>query len=185
MVAFRRVEAHFLTRSVRTTSAGRRLARNRQGFSLLEVVLALAILVGAIAVLGELVRLGTLGAAGARDLTQAQLLCESKMAEITAGILPPDPVQYAAFEVYTDDQLESTAEWVYSIEWEATDLPGLIVIRVTVEQDLPPEHRPMSFSLARLMQEPGYVLPSEAAAEAAAASETSASTSATTSSSSP
>ncbi len=60
-------------------------------FSLLEVVLALAILVGAIAVTGELVRLGTLSAASARDLTQAQLICESKLAEITSGITPPRP----------------------------------------------------------------------------------------------
>jgi hypothetical protein len=147
----------------------------RGGFSLLEVVLALAILVCAIAVLGELVRLGTMSAAGARDLTQAQLLCESKLAEITAGILPPDPVQYAMFEAYTEDQIESTAEWVYSVELEATDLPGLVVVRVTVEQDLPPELRPATFALARLMQDPSYVLPSEAAAEAAAASDTSAS----------
>jgi general secretion pathway protein I len=62
------------------------------GFSLLEVILALAILTGAVAVLGEIVRLGIRNAQVARDTTQAQLLCESKLAEITAGIIPSDPV---------------------------------------------------------------------------------------------
>ena len=58
----------------------------RAGFSLLEVILAMAILAGAIAVLGEAGRLALRNAGYARDMAQAQLLCESKMAEIVTGI---------------------------------------------------------------------------------------------------
>ena len=54
----------------------------RGGFSLLEVILALAILIGILAVLSELVGLGVRNARVARAMTQAQLLCESKLAEI-------------------------------------------------------------------------------------------------------
>ena len=69
------------------------------GFSILEVILALAILGGSIAVLGELASRGLHNAQVAADLAHAQLLCESKLAEITAGITFPDPVQNARFDV--------------------------------------------------------------------------------------
>ena len=125
--------------------------RRSRGFSLLEVVLALAILVGAIAVLGELVRLGTVNAGSARDLTQAQLLCESKMAEISAGLILPEMVQAVPCEY--------NAEFLYSIDVQPTDMPGLVALRVTVTQDLPASHRPAEFSLLRWIQDPLLELP--------------------------
>lgn len=122
----------------------------RSAFSLLEVILALAILVGAIAVMGELVRLGTLSAAAARDLTGAQLICESKLAEISAGITPAEAVSYAEYE------LDPT--WLYSIETAPANTPGLVILRVTVVQNLAPNQRPVEFSLTRLIQDPGVEL---------------------------
>jgi len=56
-------------------------SKKRNAFSILEVILALAILTGAIAVLGELGRLGFGNANAAQDLTKAQMFCERKMAE--------------------------------------------------------------------------------------------------------
>lgn len=123
------------------------------GFSLLEVVLALTILAGAIAVLGELVRLGTVNAGSARDLTQAQLLCESKMAEVASGLLLPEVVQAVPCEY--------DPEWLYSIDIQPTEMPGLVSLRVTVTQDLLPNQRPAEFSLVRLIQDPLLVLPTE------------------------
>jgi hypothetical protein len=113
-------------------------------------VLALAILAGAIAVVGELVRVGSLSAARARDLTQAQLICESKLAEITSGIAPPDPVSGATYELDVD--------WLYSVEAVTADIPGLMMLRVTAVQNLAPEQRPVEFSLTRLIQDPSVVL---------------------------
>ena len=133
-----------------------RTARRNRGcgaFSLLEVVLALAILVGALAVLGELVSLGTRNAQRARDLTQAQLLCESKLAEITSGISPAEPVQRATFEY--------DPEWLYSIEFEQAGQEGLVAVRVTVVQDLPAEKRPAEFSLVRWIHDAGVELPEQ------------------------
>jgi hypothetical protein len=123
---------------------------NRNAFSLLEVILALALLVGAIAVSGELIRLGTLSAAAARDLTQAQLICESKMAEITSGIVLAEAISTAQYEL--------DPEWIYSVELAASDIPGLVLLRVTVAQNLLPEQRPAEFSLTRLIQDPGVEL---------------------------
>ncbi len=124
--------------------------QRRQGFSLLEVILAMSILVGAIAVTGELVRLGTLSAARARDLTQAQLICESKLGEIVAGITPAEAISAAPYEL--------DAEWLYSVEIGAIDVPGTVLLRVIVAQNLSPAQRPVEFSLMRLIQDPGVEL---------------------------
>jgi len=134
----------------------------RAGFSLLEVVLALAILTGAIAVLGELVRLGTRNAAVARDLTAAVLHAESKMAELTSGMTPPEAVQMATME--TDER------WLYSIDVSQAD-DGILAVYVTVTQNLP-SGRPMEYTLTRWIVDPDFVLAMEevaAEAEAAAA----------------
>ena len=121
---------------------------SRRAFSLLEVILALAILTGAIAVLGEIARLGLRNAQVARDKTLAQLLCESTLAEITAGITPPDPVQGAGL-VMPEDLADGPPKWLYSIERADVDEDGLVAVRVTVAQNPQVTKRPVSFALVR------------------------------------
>ena len=65
------------------------------GFSLLEIVLALAILAGALAALGEVMRLGDQNAEAAGDETQAELLAESVMSELVVGARPLENVNGA------------------------------------------------------------------------------------------
>jgi type II secretion system protein I len=125
------------------------------GFSLLEVVLALAILAGALAVIGEACRRGLDTARVARDLTYAQLICESQMSEITSGMVPPDPVDRSKVDTVSDP---SQTGWLYSVETESTEVEGLIAVRVTVVQDLPEQKRPVRCSLVRWMQDPNATL---------------------------
>ena len=80
----------------------------KKAFSILEVILALAILTGAMAVLGELGRLGFRNAKSAQDLTKAQMLCESKMAEYTSGITAPQAVSATPFDAIDQDSANST-----------------------------------------------------------------------------
>ena len=81
--------------SVRSCWWRRRMARPQySGLSLLEVMLALAILGGALAVIGELTRLGARSAETARDLTRAQRYCENKMAEVSAGLVTPQAITW-------------------------------------------------------------------------------------------
>jgi hypothetical protein len=106
----------------------------------------LAILGGAVAVAGELARIGIDSAQIARDLTYAQLLCESKMAEIAAGIEAADPVQGVSFETSSES---GDIDWLYSIESEPLDDVALIAVRVTVYKNLPPEKKPVAFAMNR------------------------------------
>ena len=119
---------------------------SNRGFSLLEVILALAILGGAIAVLGEAARLALKNAGLARDMARAQLLCESKLSEIVAGITPANPTERATFGTGTDP---NEPAWLYSIETASLEEEGLMSVRVTVTRDLPAEKHPVRFSLVR------------------------------------
>jgi type II secretion system protein I len=157
---------------MRVTSSrrsGRRSARGpRDGFTLLELILALAILCGAVAAIGELSRGGMRYAQRARDTTRAQLLCESKLAEIAAGLTAAEPQDSMPFESSED---ASDSEWLYSVEVATLDEEGLIQVRVVVTKDLPAEKRPVEVSLVRWMVDPS-IETTEAATSAESGSAT-------------
>lgn len=133
----------------------------RDGFSLLEVILALAILTGAMVVLGELVRAGLRNAQLARDLSQAQLLCQSKLQEIEAGVTPPQPVGQTA--------IPDQPGWYYSIEPASggasgsnnagggSNSGGLLMFTVTVEQSADEYQQPVKFSMTEWIRDPRQV----------------------------
>ena len=56
-------------------------------FTLLEVILAIAILAGALATLGELIRDAVRNADGTHDLMRAELLAETIMSQVQSGEL--------------------------------------------------------------------------------------------------
>lgn len=123
----------------------------KAGFSLLEVILALAILAGAIAIVGEASRQAMRNAAVARDLARAQLLCDTKLSELAAGVEDLTPIEGAVFDMTTD---ADESAWLYSIEMNPTDEEGLVSVRVTVTRDQTPEQRPVSFSVVRWFPDP-------------------------------
>lgn len=141
----------------------------RRGFSLLEIVLSLAILAGAVAVLGEISRTSLQLAQSARERSHAQLLCESKLAEITAGLVaaesqPESPWQEA------DGSLST--EWRYAVEIGSTSDADLLTVRVTVRSADTSPRRRVECSLVQWMVDPA-LNPSTVDAEAASSSSTS------------
>lgn len=165
-------------RSCRRIRAGRRAARTmRCGMTLLEVILAIAILGGSLAVLGELVRVGTRTARAARVLTTAQLLAESLVAEVTAGVTAPDPIDGVINDF-------CGLRWQYVVQIEQVDQKGLLAVAVTVREDKDASERPVSFALVRWMIDPQTECDLEEAAAAAAAASSSSSGSTSSSSAS-
>lgn len=114
----------------------------RKGISLLEVILAVAIFAAAVAVLGELTRIGSRHAQIARDLTQAQIHCETKVAEVVAGLLAAEGVSSSA--------IEDAPGWLFSVTAAPLGESGdCMAVTVTVTQDSSVARRPVSFSLTR------------------------------------
>jgi prepilin-type N-terminal cleavage/methylation domain-containing protein len=122
--------------------------RHRRGLSLLEVILAIAILGGALATIGELIRIGARNAAIARDLTTAQLYCESKMSEVAAGAVDLD--------MQGTEPLDEAGEWMCTVESAEVDQQELIGITVTVGQNPDLFARPVSFTMTRWIIDPEY-----------------------------
>jgi type II secretion system protein I len=151
----------------------------RRGFTLLEVILALAIFAGSLAVVGELVRLGARNARDTRDLTQAQLLCESTMAEVAAGMIPAQAVG--------PTPCESNPDWSYSLDVEATNAASLLSVRVTLAPTAASTRPGVQFSLVRWLVDPEQVAAAQQEAdeqaEAAAAAKSSSSSSSSSGSS--
>jgi hypothetical protein len=112
-------------------------------------MLALAILGLALAAIGELMRIGLRNAEKARDLTTAQILCETKVAEIVTGLIPAVSVSAAPIV-----DAGSGNDWQYTIETQPVGQPGLLAVRVTVQQNPEYASRPASFALVRWMIDP-------------------------------
>ena len=143
-----------------------RYRSSRRAMTLLEVILSIAILCGALAVLGELVRVGTRACRKAEMLSTAQLLADSLAAELSA--------QRTATPESTEGVIEhfGGASWTYTVDVQPGHQPELLVIAVTVSEDLAPESQPVSYSLVQWMIDPQVEIDLETAsaeAEAAAA----------------
>jgi Tfp pilus assembly protein PilV len=126
-------------------------SRRRSALSMLEVILALTVLSIAMALLGELISIGAHSGASARDLTRAQLYCESKMAEYAAGL--SIPVSVSASEYETDP------EWEYSVDVQPLAADGLIVVTVTVQEKVETNVRSVFYTMTRWMPDPNIDWP--------------------------
>jgi type II secretion system protein I len=140
-------------------SRDRSMAR-RRGLSLLEVILAIAILGMALATIGQLIRIGSRNAIMARDLATAQLYCESTMNEVAAGAIEPTS---------GSGPLDDLGEWTYDLTVESTDQENMLSVKVVVAQDTEQYARPVTFTMTRWLIDPAFV--EQAAAEEAAMKE--------------
>src|SRR3954464_3509115 len=91
----------------------------KSAFTLLEVILSLAILAGALAALGEVMRLADRSASTAEDETQAQILAASIMDELSAGSRELQSVAKSPLDTGDDPP------WLYTIETEQTQYDEL------------------------------------------------------------
>jgi type II secretion system protein I len=139
---------------------------DERGMTLLEVVLAMAIFVGSLAVMSQLVWNGSRAAVQSQLQTQALVRCEAKLAEIVVGA---SPLQ-AGSGTYTDN-----TNWSFSVTTESTQYPELMVVEVTVMHTGGSSLGNVTQTLRRWMRDPALfeaaaIAQQEAAAEAASSS---------------
>ena len=155
----RRIGAAFDVRRSSGSSAS-----PRRGLSLFEVIIALAIFMGSIAAIGQLVSTGVRGSVQARLQSQAMLRAETKMAEVVAGIIP---LHGATGGVFPDDPA-----WAWSVAVVTGPHEGLYFVEVTAAHAAATMAGNQSYSLRRLVRDPQVELDAYAKqqADAAAAS---------------
>src|SRR5437016_2247783 len=134
--------------SVVRLNAPMRPYAHRRGLSLLEVILAIAILGGSLATIGQLIHIGARNAAQARDLTMAQLYAESQMNRFASSIEIPDTVR--------DAKYDDGGMYVYSVDKSMGDITGVMAVTVTVKQAPGTSIHPVSFALSRWIADPEY-----------------------------
>ncbi len=122
----------------------------RSAFTLLEVILALAILAGSVAVLGEVMRLAGDASSRATAETRAQMIASTVLAQLRSGARELVDVVEEPFET------EDTVAWLVSvtitpIEGTIEDLNSVVI---TAAQDLEPRLQPTSYSMTVWMHTP-------------------------------
>jgi general secretion pathway protein I len=134
----------------------------RRGLSLLEVIVALAILVLAIVAINRLVDIGTDRGTDARAYTRGTRLAQGKMAEVEAGLVSVSSESEGQFE--NDD-----AAWSYKVIPEAAGPPNLYTVTVRVTRDI--QGRSIEVVLTQMIFDP-TMMGSAAQAERPATTDT-------------
>ncbi|MEX2169414.1 MAG: prepilin-type N-terminal cleavage/methylation domain-containing protein [Pirellulales bacterium] len=122
-------------------------------FTLLEVILAIAVLAIALASIGEVMRMAYQSADSAAAESEAQILAESILGELATGMRPAQAVQTAPLDLGDgrDD------EWQYSILIEPTMRDEIVMARVVVESVRENTQKPPRVELAQWFLNPDMV----------------------------
>lgn len=118
----------------------------RAGLSLLEMILALALFLGAISVVAQLAWNGQRAAIQARLRTEAVFRCETKLAELLSGAERFQTVRGVAF---SDDP-----KWTWSAQIASGQFPELLHLQVTVHHRGNNPAANAEFSLERWTRDP-------------------------------
>ncbi|MEO1526626.1 MAG: type II secretion system protein [Planctomycetota bacterium] len=105
---------------------------HRSAFSLLEMVLALAILGASLAILAQIADTGTDAAREARALVSCRMICQTKMNEELLNITYGQSPAIVVDEPVTPFDSQSTETYLYSLELANGQLDGLLAMRFTV-----------------------------------------------------
>ncbi|MFH1304254.1 MAG: prepilin-type N-terminal cleavage/methylation domain-containing protein [Planctomycetota bacterium] len=129
----------------------RKAVLNRSGLTLLEVLISLSIFLGALAAIGQLIGIGSRAALQAQLRTQAIMKCQSKLAEVLAGVQPMESVTQAAFE-------EDDDNWKWSLNVEPGAYENLLMLTVSVTYSGASEMVTTSYQLMRQVRDPAMLL---------------------------
>lgn len=119
----------------------------RPGITLIEVILAMAILLLALAAIGQLVDVGSAHGVEARFHLRGTRLAQAKLAECEAGVIPLGSNQSGTFE---DDEA-----WNWVVDAQSDTVTNLYRVTVTVSRDN--RGKKFEIKLAQLMYDPAMM----------------------------
>lgn len=96
----------------------------RDGITLMEVLVSMAVFLLAMTALARLMDIGTDAALDATFHADANRLAQSKLAEIEAGVIPPD--------LSTSGTFDAEPAWSWSMQSEPWSVPNLYTVSVKV-----------------------------------------------------
>lgn len=130
---------------------------SRAGITLFEVLVALAIFLGALAGIAQIVDTGSTAAVTGQLQSEAVLRCETTLAEIVSGVHPLESVQR---EIYPDD-----SAWSWSLTVADGPHPDVIQLTVEVVHARTNGSTDATFTMTRLIRDPQLFLDAAAAAQ--------------------
>lgn len=116
----------------------------RPGLTLIEVLLALAILLLALAAIGQLVDVGSDRGVEARFHTRGTRLAQAKLAECEAGVLDVTAGGSGTFD--------EEPEWNWTVDAQPETATNLYRVTVTVSRDN--RGKPFEITLSQLVYDP-------------------------------
>ncbi len=101
--------------------------RPASGFTLLEVLIATAVLLACTILLSDLAYLGKSHAKDAEDLAAAQLICQTRLNEMLAGAKP--------IRATSGERPPELPGWILSVQVEPLKKSGLVAVKIIVKED--------------------------------------------------
>ena len=147
---------------------------SRAGLSLLEVILSLSILGISMVAIGHLFNLGFRSAADVQLRSEANMIADTTMAEIAAGVIDISAGGGA---------VEGNPEWQYEVNSQQSEQPGLLSVSLKVSRENDPDNN-VSVSLVRFVPDPNFEPAQSSAASGSGSSNGSSSSSSSRNSSS-
>jgi general secretion pathway protein I len=140
----------------------------RRGLTLLEVLIALGIFLTAFAALSQLVSLSADSALSIQQQSRAAQLCQAKLAEVAAGVVP--------LNSQSDVPFDEAPNYLWSLDASQAEISGLwkVTVRVTLQRS---DGERIECSLDRMLLDPTLRGNAMDAALAAAATSSSSSSS--------
>ena len=136
---------------------------SRAGLSLLEVILSLSILGISMVAVGHLFNLGFRSAADVQLRSEANMIADTTMAEIAAGVIDISAGGGA---------VEGNPEWQYEVSSQQSEQPGLLSVSLLVSRENDPDNN-VSVSLVRFVPDPNFEPAQSSAASGSSSSNSS------------
>jgi type II secretory pathway pseudopilin PulG len=130
----------------------RRRRHRRRAFTLLEIVLGMAIFFGSLAIFSQILWNGSRAAVQSQLRSQALVRCEAKLGEVVAGAMPFQSQQNQSFSSDPADE-----GWSWTVEIQPTSHPSLNNVVVEVEHLGNSPMSQASVRLHRWMRDPAQM----------------------------